>query len=1193
MVLLCGFSVNATLKLRYTFANITGTTVLDDSGNSFNATIKNEAYIKTLGQFSVLDLSSKNGYLDLGSNAGELISTLSNFTISTYIYVDEKTDLSPNGNFVFSFANSTDIATDQNGCIFFSARAQRYAISKTHWGGESAIDMGQQLGKGAWKHITYVQNGTVGTYYVNGVLAKTGTVTIYPKALGKTPYNFIGRSPYVGDVYLKNALISDFRIYDTALNATEVSALATDVSNLQNAFYLQEVTDGKDLLIINGGKEEVTEDVSLPSTIGNAVSVVWTSSNEQYISNTGKVTRPTIGGGVQTVTLTATLTKNGKTLQKEFILKVLPLLDDAASVQKDLQTLLSEWSASCIREKVALSKTGAEGSVITWKSNNPDYISDKGIVLKLSPKGEGDKPVSLTATFSKGTKSVSGDFNLCIREDEGYKGYLFVYFTGNSGSEEAIRFAVSRDGYYYRALNGNNPIIASDSISYMGGVRDPHILRGEDGNYYMVVTDMKSDLGWNSNHGIILLKSPDLISWTHSKIDIQAKYPAKFGNIQSAWAPQTIYDSEKGKYMIYWSMRSPGVHEIIYYAYANSDFTDLEGEPQVLYNHPDSKSTIDGDIIYKDGKYNLFFKTEGDGNGIKRAVSDKLTGGYVMIDKYLQQTTEAVEGACVFRLTNTDEYILMYDVYANGRYEFTQSSDLNAFTKIEDSKISMDFHPRHGTVIPITEEEGERLAQKWGQSLALNVLSSNSPAVKLRNWIKNDTTNVIFLPVKYGTNLSSFDPQLVAMPGMSISPSTPQNFTNGAVKYYVGLNGQQKTYNVTAQVTNNPALDGYYADPQVLYSNKTNKYYIYPTSDGFSGWGGYYFKTFSSDDLVNWTDEGTILDMSTKQVTWANGNAWAPAIVEKQINGDYKYYFYYSGNPVSGSAKQIGVAVADSPTGPFVDSGKAMISTSPTGGGQQIDPAAFNDPVSGKSYIFWGNGYLAGAELNDDMISLKEGTTTVMTPDETFREGVYVIYRNGTYYYFWSEDDTGSENYKVRYGTSSTPLGQITVPANNIVIQKNSAKQIYATGHNSIIQIPGKDEWYIVYHRFTRPRVSDPGTHREVCIDKLEFNEDGSIKETIPTIEGISPLATTGIVENKNSVNTLNFYPNPATDAITVTGLKGGDLSIFNLLGHSIFAKSNISDPENINVSSFLSGIYLLKAKGKSSTLYSNLLIKK
>jgi beta-xylosidase len=233
------------------------------------------------------------------------------------------------------------------------------------------------------------------------------------------------------------------------------------------------------------------------------------------------------------------------------------------------------------------------------------------------------------------------------------------------------------------------------------------------------------------------------------------------------------------------------------------------------------------------------------------------------------------------------------------------------------------------------------------------------------------------------------------------------------------------------------------------------------------------------------------------------------------MEGHYKYFYYFT------AAQKIGVAVADTPTGPFVDVGTALIDKHPEGitRGQVIDPDVFTDPKTGKSYLYWGNGFMAGAELNEDMVSIKPGTLTVLKPDATFREGTHVLYRKGVYYFMWSEDDTRSENYRVRYGTSNSPLGTITIPQNNLVIAKDTTAGIYATGHHSTIQIPGKDEWYIVYHRFTYPNGkamgSAAGYHREVCIDTLEFTKEGSIKQVKPTHEGVKPIS---LKSNQQSV---------------------------------------------------------------------------
>ncbi len=304
----------------------------------------------------------------------------------------------------------------------------------------------------------------------------------------------------------------------------------------------------------------------------------------------------------------------------------------------------------------------------------------------------------------------------------------------------------------------------------------------------------------------------------------------------------------------------------------------------------------------------------------------------------------------------------------------------------------------------------------------------------------------------------------------------------------------------------NPVLPGFHADPEILYSNQTGKYYIYSTTDGTPGWGGHYFTVFSSPDLKKWIDEGIMLDLKGDQVSWASGNAWAPAIIERRETDGYKYYFYFSGHNPEADTKQIGVAVADSPTGPFRDLGHPIVTKSPTGGGQQIDVDVFCDPATGKYYLYWGNGYMAGAELNDDLLSIKPETVKVLTPkggtlkDYAYREAPYVFFRNGVYYFLWSVDDTGSPNYHVAYGTSASPLGDIIVAEPCTILIQNPKKKIYGPAHNSILNIPGTDEWRIVYHRINKNYLDkEPGIHREVCIDRMEFNPDGSIKPVIPT----------------------------------------------------------------------------------------------
>ena len=690
-----------------------------------------------------------------------------------------------------------------------------------------------------------------------------------------------------------------------------------------------------------------------------------------------------------------------------------------------------------------------------------------------------------------------------------YTAYLFAYFTGNAPGQEQIRFAISEDGFNYRALNGNNPIVDSKDISTSGGVRDPHIMRSADNKtFYMVVTDLYvPKMGW-SNYAMTLMKSTDLIHWDSTVINIPQTYPETFGKVHRVWAPQTIYDPKAGKYMVYFSMKEGNDPDKIYYAYANKDFTGFESTPKQLYYPPANTNTracIDGDIIYKDGKYYLFYKAEDGDPGIKLAISDQLTQGYKLYSsKRMDCSRHPVEGSGIFKLNNSNEWILMYDLYTQGGYQFTKSTDLLHFKVIDDA-VSMNFHPRHGTVMPITGEELSRLIYHFG-SIQDFFPEPTADLVRQNNVTINAKASTIHMPLMPNANIYNFDPQFKTIAGVKLSPKGPQNFARGPVNYTASIEGKEKAMiQVSADILGNPVLNGYYADPDIIYSNKTNKFYIYPTSDGFTGWSGTYFKTFSSSNLVTWKDEGAILNLLT-DVSWANRNAWAPCIIERKINNQYKYFYYFT------AAQKIGVAVADDPAGPFTDSGRPIVDFRPDGvrGGQEIDPDVFCDPMTNKYYLYWGNGYMAAAELSDDMLSIKKNTLKLLTPDRTYREGTHVFYRKGTYYFLWSQDDTRSPNYRVRYAIAPSPMGPLEIPKDNLVIARDDSAGIYGTGHNSTINIPGTDDWYIVYHRFTYPKGitmgDSAGYNREVCIDKINFTPTGLIQYTIPTHKGIAPV---------------------------------------------------------------------------------------
>ena len=324
-------------------------------------------------------------------------------------------------------------------------------------------------------------------------------------------------------------------------------------------------------------------------------------------------------------------------------------------------------------------------------------------------------------------------------EEPPFEGYLFAYFEGRGDAkqQEHLRFALSDDGVNWRALNENRPVIASDTISESGGIRDPHILRGEDGRFYIVATDMNTAKnGWNENPGIVLLSSDDLLHWKHAKINLSKDYPKHFGDAYWVWAPQTIYDHKAKKYMIYFTLqRNDRKSLITYYAYANKDFTGFESEPKQLFSA--KYGSIDNDIIEKDGTYHLFYKgnTKDENgkeikNGIQQATSKSLKGKWKEDFKYLDAYAgkTPVEGSSIFKLNGKDEYVLMYDMYTSGRYEYQTSTDLYHFS--EPKAFTKDFFPRHGSVISLTRDELQRLQEKWGYVVKYEFESQGNPVVR-------------------------------------------------------------------------------------------------------------------------------------------------------------------------------------------------------------------------------------------------------------------------------------------------------------------------------------------------------------------------------------------------------------------------------------------------------------------------------
>jgi alpha-L-arabinofuranosidase len=288
----------------------------------------------------------------------------------------------------------------------------------------------------------------------------------------------------------------------------------------------------------------------------------------------------------------------------------------------------------------------------------------------------------------------------------------------------------------------------------------------------------------------------------------------------------------------------------------------------------------------------------------------------------------------------------------------------------------------------------------------------------------------------------------------------------------------------SAQSPPRAVLPGVNADPHIAFFG--DRCYLYPTTDGSEGWRSRSFRAWSSDNLVDWRDEGVILDLP-RDLAWADIHAWAPAIATKHG----KYFYYYSAD------KNIGVAVAEKPTGPFRDPlGKPLVAATDYRGMQCIDPMVFIDD-NGDAYLYWGQGRCKVVKLHDDMISYDSADIRDITPPG-YNEGAFVYKRKGIYYLSWSEFDTRDPRYSVAYGVSSSPLGPFEKASSNPILQQRDA--VKGAGHHSIANIPGTDRWVIAYHRFRIP--DGDGYRRETCLSPLRHNDDGTIAK-VDVYEGV------------------------------------------------------------------------------------------
>lgn len=710
--------------------------------------------------------TSNSGHVEIpkGSNGLDLLHGLNEITVSSIV------NWTNDGTNRWIFGLGTVLTPETNKYFFVTPRHGSGSgnmiatgISKNGWPNEALVtgSANSNLIGGQWKHVTVSLSEASNriTLFVDGVKVASGNakgLKLSEIINSDAPFSgFIGKSIFSNDPYLQGS-VADFRVYDRALTEQEVGELyqqegATHISKIRQLT----VDDAANQLDISrylgeGDKsaDMITRNVTLPTSGKNGVSITWSSSHPDVISNHGTVQRPAVQEGNVQAKLTATLTYQGVSTTAIFPVTILKQFDDQQKVDLDAEQI-EIYNADNVKGNLRLVTTGEQGSTITWVSSRPAVVKGTaeaaGDATQLGwvSRQATDTPVTLIATITNGAASKQLTFNVTIKQAAApvqHDAYFFAYFTGEYEGGEEISFATAEDPLFWKALNNGKSILQSD----MGekGLRDPFVIRSPEGDkFYMLATDLKMGESTNfdqaqitGSHYMMIWESEDLVHWSEQRMIEVA--PKTGGN---TWAPEAIYDPVTGEYIVFWASsmkntetygdyngRPAGQYNVMYYA-TTRDFYNFS-EPKVMID--ESLPTIDTTFIEHNDMLYRFTKSEVNTKVyVEKAPTfyydkDGIAANGLQYDAVPGTRDNKLglignngnnEGQTIFKDNKKDKWYLFLDSWP---YHVRYTTDLDSSTQYMNNVLSSDKYalppgPRHGTVIPISRAEYDALQEKY------------------------------------------------------------------------------------------------------------------------------------------------------------------------------------------------------------------------------------------------------------------------------------------------------------------------------------------------------------------------------------------------------------------------------------------------------------------------------------------------
>ncbi|HMT87894.1 MAG TPA: family 43 glycosylhydrolase [Arachnia sp.] len=666
------------------------------------------------------------------------------------------------------------LGASQTQHVFATTQCGSFAYGAINQSGETRATGTAPAPAGRWAHLAVVvDGGTSVSTYLNGVrVGHANTTRNAGAAVGTATFSgYLGKSFYAADAYW-NGVIDDFKVYTDALTGEQL---------IEAELSVYQAIAIRDAAITIGDLSAVTADLTLPTVGPEGASLTWASTDTSVISTSGAVTRPAHGQGNATVYLTPTATIGDVTIigapRVATVLEWAEGDGPEAALARAVAAALADSSvfAAPVRGSLTLPENGAdvegldgvrgvEDATIAWSSSDDAVVSgsDQGsgpnVVKKGSvTRGAADATVTLTASVTvEGADPVEVDIPLQVPADPGvehsdFEAYMFAYFTADNIAGEKIRFATSDgdDALNWKLLNNAQPVL--ESFKGTMGLRDPFIMRSHEGDrFFLLATDLSvGRSGWGNatrhgSHYLEVWESTDLVNWSEQR-HIKVNVPTA----GMTWAPEAFYDPTIDAYVVYFTStmytdetravqdgNGPQIVTTI-----TRDFRTFT-PPVPWFKAADvpglvpQNGLIDSTILKDGDTYYRFTKaTQSSGCPSPDIIGQKSTdlrattasGAWELFDLCIGRNagTPEVEGPSAFLANDGDvngnRYYLWVDNYGGRGYIPLMTNSLEGDpTWIYPPTFSLPASPRHGSVIGITREERDALADKWAKNLLVS-----------------------------------------------------------------------------------------------------------------------------------------------------------------------------------------------------------------------------------------------------------------------------------------------------------------------------------------------------------------------------------------------------------------------------------------------------------------------------------------